>query len=609
MTIFLAGILAQSKITAVSMYYLTVKTNPPGITTIPGEGWYVEGTTLSLAAPNVVDGYLFDYWDVDGFKMPGNPIMVTMDMNHTATAHYKLLPVHNIDTGLNYSTIQAAIDAPETLDGHTIMVDAGTYIENLDVDKSLKIHGTGAEVTIINATSSLDDGTYLLNCSSVIIEGFTIISGSGYYAVYLDKVDNCRISNNVIIGSTGRGIFLSGSNNNTVSGNDIYSLFGNGIDLADSSNHNRIINNYLSLNKYGITVMNASNYNVISGNFVNSSDWVGVRLNWLGAGLAPVVGNNITNNTLCNNYEGILLDEPANDNFVYNNLIYGNYYGMRLRQDCTHYNTINHNTLTSNTYGILLESTHSNLIYDNFLNNTNNAWDNGVNGWNATKQAGPNIVGGPYIGGNYYIPIPPETDTDDDGIGDEEYEIPGGDNIDHLPLLIRDIAVTGVMPSKTVVGQGYSASINVTVENQGDITETSYIWMDGHTISCMITEDIGGTALHMTSGSSTTITFTWNTTGVAKDSYIISAHATPVPPETDTTDNNLTDGIITVTIPGDVDGDFEVDIYDVVKICTVYGSRKGDPKYVPNRDINGDGIINLYDVVIACIHYGQRDCP
>ena len=32
------------------------------------------------------------------------------------------LTVHNVDTGLDYATIQEAINAPETLDGHTILV-------------------------------------------------------------------------------------------------------------------------------------------------------------------------------------------------------------------------------------------------------------------------------------------------------------------------------------------------------------------------------------------------------------------------------------------------------------------------------------------------------
>jgi hypothetical protein len=40
------------------------------------------------------------------------------------------------------------------------------------------------------------------------------------------------------------------------------------------------------------------------------------------------------------------------------------------------------------------------------------------------------------------------------------------------PFFPADIACTDVTPSKTVVGQGYSLNINVTVENQGDSTET-----------------------------------------------------------------------------------------------------------------------------------------
>ena len=48
-------------------------------------------------------------------------------------------PVHNINTGLNYTTIQSAIDDPETLDGHTLICDAGNYTENVHVHKSLNI--------------------------------------------------------------------------------------------------------------------------------------------------------------------------------------------------------------------------------------------------------------------------------------------------------------------------------------------------------------------------------------------------------------------------------------------------------------------------------------
>ncbi|MEM2523013.1 MAG: PKD domain-containing protein, partial [Candidatus Bathyarchaeia archaeon] len=35
-------------------YYLTVKTDPAGVTTIPGENWYNEGTEVTLTAPDIV---------------------------------------------------------------------------------------------------------------------------------------------------------------------------------------------------------------------------------------------------------------------------------------------------------------------------------------------------------------------------------------------------------------------------------------------------------------------------------------------------------------------------------------------------------------------------
>jgi PKD repeat protein len=76
-------------------YYLKVKTDPEGVTTIPGENWYNEGTQVTLTAPDTVSistgvRYKFLYWDVDGTQVDGNPITVVMDANHTATAHYRL---------------------------------------------------------------------------------------------------------------------------------------------------------------------------------------------------------------------------------------------------------------------------------------------------------------------------------------------------------------------------------------------------------------------------------------------------------------------------------------------------------------------------------------
>ena len=76
-------------------FYLKVKTDPEGVTTIPGENWYNEGTQVTLSAPDPVSvstgvRYKFLYWDVDGTQVNGNPITVVMNANHTATAHYRL---------------------------------------------------------------------------------------------------------------------------------------------------------------------------------------------------------------------------------------------------------------------------------------------------------------------------------------------------------------------------------------------------------------------------------------------------------------------------------------------------------------------------------------
>ena len=80
-----------------TQYYLTVSVDPPGITVIVGEGWYDEGTNVNLTAPEYILAgiatgvrYRFSYWAVDGTSKLDNPIMVTMNAHHTATAHYIL---------------------------------------------------------------------------------------------------------------------------------------------------------------------------------------------------------------------------------------------------------------------------------------------------------------------------------------------------------------------------------------------------------------------------------------------------------------------------------------------------------------------------------------
>jgi len=164
-----------------------------------------------------------------------------------------------------------------------------------------------------------------------------------------------------------------------------------------------------------------------------------------------------------------------------------------------------------------------------------------------------------------------------------------------IQYAIADIATTNVSTSKTVVGQGYNVSLSVTVENQGDYTETFNLTVYANE-TIIETKEVT-----LTSGNSTTITFTWNTSGFAKGNYTISAVADTVPGETDTADNTKDDGTVLVSIAGDVNGDRLVDISDlVITVGAIPSTPTINPEiWNPNADINGDGVCDISDLVIC----------
>ncbi len=142
-------------------------------------------------------------------------------------------------------------------------------------------------------------------------------------------------------------------------------------------------------------------------------------------------------------------------------------------------------------------------------------------------------------------------------------------------------------------------TIDVTVANQGDFSETFGVWLSLH----IWPNYVGQVTLNP--GEAMVLTYTWNTTAYDYGDYTISAFAEQVSGETDTDDNLLMDGVVLVTIPGDVDGDHDVDIFDMVAIQSAYNTHKGDTNYEPNYDIDGDGDVDIFDVVIAAGNYGQ----
>jgi hypothetical protein len=88
--------------------------------------------------------------------------------------------------------------------------------------------------------------------------------------------------------------------------------------------------------------------------------------------------------------------------------------------------------------------------------------------------------------------------------------------------------------------------------------------------------------------------------------FTFTATAESVAGETNTGDNTFS-VVVTVTIPGDINGDFQVRLSDLVLLANAYGSTPQMPsKWNPNADINGDGKVSLSDLVLMANHYGQH---
>jgi parallel beta-helix repeat protein len=332
--------------------------------------------------------------------------------------------VHNLDTGLNYTTIQGAIDANETLNGHTIFVENGVYFEHVVVNKSISLIGENRESTIVNGSNV---GTVItIEANHTAIKNFLICNSGtnlGNVGIYLGFVRDARIEKNVITNTGGiyeifsdnvafnenvmnynwyalclmdssnnnitanvmennhYGISLDGCNssilsNNTMN-NNIYNFGILGDSLQDFIHHIDATNTingcfiYYILNEKNV-VINPSTFSkvgyigIVNSTYVKVSHW-DLSKNWCALLLAFANDSTITNVNITDNFHGIYLIS-SNNNTIENSRLAGNVYG--LEQTTSNNTTVIANKFTENRDSIYVFSCNGSAFIENTIENS-----------------------------------------------------------------------------------------------------------------------------------------------------------------------------------------------------------------------------------------------
>ena len=287
--------------------------------------------------------------------------------------------IHNINTSLSYETIQEAINANETLNGHTIYVSSGTYYENLVVNKSIALIGEDKEYTVVDGGGV---GTVIeIDSDNVTLSGFEIRNCSmtwGDWGISLNHSSRSIVNGNII--KTVYAIRVMGGSENQIIDNSVVGDNGScvfhGLQLVNSSG-NSVSHNILSLDCHSALTMHNSTDNHISFNYI-SGHFVPFPFT-----LETSSNNSIVGNTMW---------QPAP--------LFGGH---------MHFTESNGNVLYFNSF--LVDEGPNTMSIDEFSVNT---WDNGCEGNFWSNYNG--------------------SDSNGDGIGDTPYVIDGS-NQDNYPLM------------------------------------------------------------------------------------------------------------------------------------------------------------------------------
>jgi len=173
-----------------------------------------------------------------------------------------------------FDSITEGIEAVTS--GKSVVVAAGTYNEQLIINKGITLQGAGKENTIISGLGCIGN-LITITADDVTISGFTIDGKSGTdVGIYSDLSSSIKISENLIQLHQDSGILYHRTSDDYPSGiyvynNEIYKNSINGIKVTGAGS-GIIEGNIIRNNDCGIKASNDASIEVKMNNIYNNSD-------------------------------------------------------------------------------------------------------------------------------------------------------------------------------------------------------------------------------------------------------------------------------------------------------------------------------------------------
>jgi hypothetical protein len=288
---------------------------------VRGTGYTIEenrftgGYALALATGSNPITATKNYWNAStgpynplnnpcatGKYVPDNVTFAPFYMDSALTTQSLVQPgpVENVSQSTFHCNIQSAIDA--ATNGDSIYASAGTYNEDVLINKVLIVAGAGAGQSTIVGQKGGNSATVRVSALGVVVDGFTITREGNTVADWNDASLNSA------------GVAIQGQ---TVSG-EIRNceLVGNrsAIDV-NNSNGNNIHNNVITNNHTGMIFRNQTDNTILTENQITANRTVGVLfLDASGGTNSPIqqaLNSSFNNNNISGNWYGQIVDRQA----------------------------------------------------------------------------------------------------------------------------------------------------------------------------------------------------------------------------------------------------------------------------------------------------------